>query len=159
MAESLRASYCCQFLHVTAVEAGGFNYPCGRTNRWHQPAPTRLRISKCLGVLISDQSVGHPKAEIHPATTACFESADVVERGLHERVHESARVVIWLWLKREHQVHQPVPFKLAGNQQFGVNAEEIAGVAPQMNKGFSLHSLETVAEAGQTIENANRKHQ
>src|SRR5215467_14366636 len=104
MPKGFRASYFCEVLNATAVDAGSFHHPCGRANHWHQPALSRVRISKCIGVFTPNQRMRHPIAEIYIAITAHSEAADVVERSLHERVHKRARVVIWHGLQVEYQV-------------------------------------------------------
>src|SRR5579864_4521450 len=127
MAKGLRASYFCELLHSTAVDAGSFHDPCGRTNRRYQPAPARLGIPKGLGMLVPDQRMRNSIAEIHAATSPGFEAAHIVERCLHERVNKSARVIIRLRLKSKHQVQQPVPLEFIGDEQLGVDSEKITG--------------------------------
>src|SRR5215831_176447 len=102
MTKGLRARHFCEFLHTTAVDAGGLDHPRSRTNCGYQPAPACFGISQGFGVLVADQRVRHAIAEIHAATSAYFETAYVVERGLHERVHKRAGVIIRHWLKGKH---------------------------------------------------------
>src|SRR5579864_3644153 len=127
MAKCLRASNFCEFLNSTAVDAGSFHHPCGRANCRHQPTPARFGISKGLGMLVPDQRMRNSIAEIHAATSPCFEAAHIVERGLHERVYKSARVIIRLRLKAKHQVQQPVPLEFISDEQLGVDSEKITG--------------------------------